>query len=260
MNLAALALSALLATHGGVGRPVDAGRLVTVAQPESRANEHPTTLGGVFRALPGDFRRLAMPDSLLILGVGGGAALAVSPKDDDIARSISSEPSPLEEALDPGSVIGDGYVQVGAALGTLVIGRIAAKKKVAALGADLLGAQLVNGVITVGLKAAVHRERPDGGNHSFPSGHSSATFATASVLQRRFGWKVGFPAYAVGGYVAAARMKEGEHFLSDVIFGSAIGIVAGRAATPGGLLRQWTASVVPLRGGFVVMFLRRPAR
>ena len=34
---------------------------------------------------------------------------------------------------------------------------------------------------------------------SFPSGHASTSFATAMVLQEHFGWKVGLPAFAVGG-------------------------------------------------------------
>ena len=50
-------------------------------------------------------------------------------------------------------------------------------------------------VTTVGatyiLKYAVREERPDHSNrHSFPSGHTSTTFATATFLQRRYGWKL----------------------------------------------------------------------
>ena len=54
------------------------------------------------------------------------------------------------------------------------------------------------------LKYTVRRERPDGSNNkSFPSGHAASAFATATVLQRHYGWKVGAPAYALGSYVAA---------------------------------------------------------
>ena len=68
---------------------------------------------------------------------------------------------------------------------------------------------------------------------SFPSGHSSVTFATATVLQRNFGWKAGVPAYALASYVAASRVQMKRHFFSDVAFGAAIGIVAGRTVTVG---------------------------
>ena len=59
------------------------------------------------------------------------------------------------------------------------------------------------------------------------------TFATATVLQRDLGWKVGVPAYGLATYVAASRIQDKRHFLSDVTFGAAIGIVAGRSVTIG---------------------------
>jgi hypothetical protein len=53
------------------------------------------------------------------------------------------------------------------------------------------------------------------------------------VLQRHFGWKVGAPAYGVAAYVAASRVEMKRHYLSDVAFGAALGIVAGRTVTVG---------------------------
>ena len=52
-------------------------------------------------------------------------------------------------------------------------------------------------VLTLAVKAAVRRTRPEGAGFSFPSGHATITFASATVLQQHFGWKVGVPAYAV---------------------------------------------------------------
>ena len=97
----------------------------------------------------------------------------------------------------------------------------------------------------MGIKALVDRDRPFlhyarpktlvPGPHdaSFPSGHAAVTFASATVLQRHFGWKVGIPAYAVASYVAASRVQMKRHYLSDVAFGAALGIVAGRTLTIG---------------------------
>jgi hypothetical protein len=79
------------------------------------------------------------------------------------------------------------------------------------------------------IKFSVQRERPDASNsHSFPSGHSASAFATASVLQRHYGWKVGVPATLVAAYVAMSRVHDNRHYLSDVIFGSAMGIAGQR--------------------------------
>jgi len=51
------------------------------------------------------------------------------------------------------------------------------------------------------------------------------------VLQRHYGWKVGIPATVVAGYVATARVHDNRHYLSDVIFGAAMGIAAERTVT-----------------------------
>ena len=66
---------------------------------------------------------------------------------------------------------------------------------------------------------------------AFPSGHTSATFATAEVLREHFGWKWGAPAYAVGAYVSVSRMVDNKHWASDVVFGTAIGLISGHAAS-----------------------------
>jgi membrane-associated phospholipid phosphatase len=114
-----------------------------------------------------------------------------------------------------------------------VVGRLAHNPGLGSAGADLIGAQIVNGVITQGIKVSTNRTRPSGGPHSFPSGHTSATFATASVIQQHYGWKWGAPAYAVGAYVSVSRMVDNKHWASDVVFGTALGIVSGRAASFG---------------------------
>ena len=103
----------------------------------------------------------------------------------------------------------------------------------AAVGADLIQSQILAQTMTAAVKMSVQRTRPDGTQYSFPSGHSSVTFATATVLQRDLGWKVGVPAYGLATYVAASRIQDKRHFLSDVAFGAAIGIVAGRSVTVG---------------------------
>jgi membrane-associated phospholipid phosphatase len=49
-------------------------------------------------------------------------------------------------------------------------------------------------------------------------------------LREHFGWKWGAPAYAIGAYVSVSRMVDNKHWASDVVFGTAVGIVSGRAA------------------------------
>jgi len=196
------------------------------------ASAQAQSVSSIFTGLPADFGHLFTLDSALILGATGGVSLPLHANDPAIAQRLYGDgEGAAREMLDPGNGIGDGAVQAGAALGIYVIGRFEHSPRVGTIGADLLRAQIVNGVLTQGLKNTIDRTRPDGGRHSFPSGHASATFATAAVLQRHLGWKAGLPAYALAGYVGMARMTSDHHFASDVMFGAGIGLIAGRAAT-----------------------------
>lgn len=88
-------------------------------------------------------------------------------------------------------------------------------------GAEAAGAVAV---ITLAMKYGIKEWRPDMSNtHSFPSGHSAVSFATAAYLQRRYGWAVGAPAYALSCYVAWGRVFSRQHHVWDVVAGAAIG-------------------------------------
>jgi hypothetical protein len=169
-----------------------------------------------------------------VLGIGLGFSLLSTRVDKAVSQSgINAElfhKPVLDRIFEPGDVGGGTYTQVGVAFTSFAIGKIAKNQPAADLGAALLRAQLLNTAITTGLKRAVRRERPDASSRSsFPSGHTSGTFATATVLHRQFGWKAGVPAYAFASLVATSRLNENKHYLSDVVFGAAVGIASGLA-------------------------------
>jgi membrane-associated phospholipid phosphatase len=88
-------------------------------------------------------------------------------------------------------------------------------------------------VITQGLKYAVNETRPNGTDHSFPSGHTATAFFGARMLDRSFGKK--YPAIAIGGYALATatgalRIANNKHWASDVAMGAAIGIASAEVA------------------------------
>lgn len=60
---------------------------------------------------------------------------------------------------------------------------------------------------------------------SFPSGHSGAAFAIATVFAERYSKRrwVPFVAYGVAGLVGFSRISSNHHFLSDVGFGGMLG-------------------------------------
>ena len=191
------------------------------------------SFGGLFKSSLADFRRLPSKDTATILAIGAAAAIAGHHADRSVTTTLSGSRS-LGGALGAGQMLGSMQFQLGSAFATYALGRAMGRGKVTAIGADLVQANLMAETLTTGVKLAVRRTRPDGTSLSFPSGHTSVSFATATVLQRHLGWKAGVPAYAVASYVAASRIQDKRHFLSDVAFGAAIGIVSGRTVTFGG--------------------------
>ena len=66
--------------------------------------------------------------------------------------------------------------------------------------------------VTYALKYIVKKERPDrSDNHSFPSMHTSTSFAAAAFIQRRYGWKWGLPSYILSTYVGWTRVYGKKH-------------------------------------------------
>ena len=94
---------------------------------------------------------------------------------------------------------------------------------------------LVSTVSTFAIKYLVNRDRPfvtypyiekesDGGSPSFPSGHTSVAFATATSLSLAFPkWYVIVPSYLWAGTVGYSRMDLGVHYPSDVLAGAVLG-------------------------------------
>jgi membrane-associated phospholipid phosphatase len=83
----------------------------------------------------------------------------------------------------------------------------------------------ITDIATLTLKNSVHELRPNGSDYlSFPSGHSSTTFAAAAFIQRRYGWELGIAAYALAAFTGYSRIESREHYFHDVAAGAAIGI------------------------------------
>ena len=82
----------------------------------------------------------------------------------------------------------------------------------------------MSGALTVGvsygLKAAVDETRPNGDSGSFPSTHTSVSFAAAEYMRKRYGnLAFGLPAYAAATLVAVSRVESKEHYVHDVLRG-----------------------------------------
>lgn len=83
------------------------------------------------------------------------------------------------------------------------------------------------GVVLLG-KNTFSEQRPDNsGDDSFPSGHTATAFASATTLYKRYGWKIGAPAYALATLTGVGRVKAKKHYWYDVVVGAAIGSISG---------------------------------
>ena len=126
--------------------------------------------------------------------------------------------------------------------GILTYGMLAKDKKYVSTALLALESFALASLVTRIPKTIVGRERPDNwqgdgpyaikgpfkGN-SFPSGHTTASFAVASVIATQFRDSKWIPvtAYTVAGLAGLSRIYDNKHWLTDVVAGATIGTLVG---------------------------------
>ncbi len=172
--------------------------------------------------------------NLALLGVGSGSALLLSQTDADLDIQDDLVDS-LGGASKIGDIAGNAGTIAGITAGTFLVATFTENQKLLETSKALIEAEILTAVATTGLKLAFGRERPDRSgsrfSSSFPSGHTSGSFTLATVFDQMYGHKVGIPLYLAAGFVGWSRISDNKHFLSDVIFGAAMGTAIGRAVT-----------------------------
>lgn len=105
--------------------------------------------------------------------------------------------------------------------------------------AALLGSLLINNYF---IKNLVQRPRPyvtftdlqilipTPSEFSFPSGHTSSSFAAAGVFYHNLSKRYGIPAIILAGLIGVSRMYVGVHYPTDVIAGIVMGILLSYGA------------------------------
>lgn len=212
--------------------------------------ERHTGFGTLFRDLGGDFAHVPSRDSLLVGAVGGAAAIAVHPFDVTFNQRLEKT-----SVFGAGDRLGNTFTLMGATFAVYGVGLATGQSRVSHVAMDIVRAQVVSEVMVQSLKVATRRGRPDGSSgFSFPSGHAAVTLATATVLERHHGIKWALPAYGLAAYVAASRLHDNVHYVSDVVFGAAVGTIAGRTVTRHGRSNfAMMPLIMPGGGGFVIV-------
>ena len=160
-------------------------------------------------------------------------------------------PAPLAAATDATETAGN-VLQI--AMPALALATTAVKSdRTGAL--ELVEAYAISTSATFLLKEVVHARRPNGGAHSFPSGHATDAFTAAEFLRRRYGERWGVPMYAAAAFVAYSRVEAKKHHVRDVVAGAGIGILSGHLMTHP--LGGWNASLAAEPGGFALALRRQ---
>lgn len=126
----------------------------------------------------------------------------------------------------------DNYLQYGPAITVAVLDlcHVPGRHDVPNQAALLVKAEVLALGTTYVLKNAVGEPRPDSGaKNSFPSGHTTEAFATATFLSLEYGdrsiW-IPVGAYATATTVGALRLLNNRHWISDVLVGAGIGMLS----------------------------------
>ena len=156
--------------------------------------------------------------------------------DIDILKSINKNETVFKNTYLEFSASSVNAVSIAAPVGIALIGFIRHDKNLKEDALYMGSSILVSTIVTLSTKHIVNRQRPFAKYPfiitrddtdiwlSFPSGHTSAAFCTATSMALRYRkWYVIGPAYVYAASVGWARMYQGVHYPSDVLAGALVG-------------------------------------
>lgn len=140
-------------------------------------------------------------------------------------RQSFREAKPLGKLGFIGDYIGYGLLNLGYTSYFLWEGKTKDDKVALERAEHMLRASAYTVLLTTTLKYTIKEKRPGypDDHHSFPSGHSSASFAFASVVALQHGWFWGSLAHGAAAFIAISRANDDFHYLHDITAGMTIG-------------------------------------
>lgn len=177
-----------------------------------------------------------------ILGALAATGIAMT-LDQAVRNRIHDDTDSFGESVsDFGNALGNGLYVYPGLLAFAVAGKATGSKGMYGVSSRALKSTLLGGAGTVVLKSLIGRRRPTVSpddpftfralsfkDNAFPSGHTTVAFALATSLAREIKGKwddVAF--FSLATVTAYARMHDDRHWLSDVVFGAGVGILAAR--------------------------------
>ncbi len=173
---------------------------------------------------------------LLVLLIAIQTSVFSQNTDIDILKPINKNETAFKSSYFKLNTDATTPLSIGIPAGLAITGFILHDKKMKQDALYMGAAFLASTLVTKSAKHMVNRQRPFAKypfiikradtetGLSFPSGHTSAAFCTATSVSLRYRkWYVIAPAYIFAASVGWARMYQGVHYPSDVLAGALVG-------------------------------------
>lgn len=172
------------------------------------------------------FDKATDQNSQIILAAGALSVAVVNPQDDRIRADWKNYHYISKDSANAGDLIGSG------AVGVLSMGTQYFFDEDRDNWVSHARALVWSTVFSSTLKVAFGRPRPGNSDshHSFPSGHATTAYTTATSLSYAYGWKAAVVAYPIATFVGLSRLSDDVHWGSDVVGGAFLGFWAARAS------------------------------
>jgi PAP2 superfamily len=185
-----------------------------------------------------------------ILGGAAGAALALREEaDGEVRRYVAERPLRWGNSSRVFRQFGEYTYQTPVLAGLYGYSLWTQDEELHNFSSALISAYSITSVTNTTIKVIADTGRPtdrfENGRFGFPSFHTASTFSMAGVIDEYYGWKAGLPAYAVATLVGLSRIDQREHDLSDVVFGSVLGLVIGKTVAAAHRDRESGVSITP---------------
>lgn len=156
------------------------------------------------------------------------------------------------------------YMNLGA-LSIYTVGLVSREDEIRKLGRIIFQSLSYTGISVMIFRIIAGRERPYSGYgpftfsgftmdneiQSFPSGHTTVAFAVSSVIAEYYNkWWLKIGMYGFASLTAYARVRNKQHWVSDVVFGALLGVtgglhVAAQERIREGVQKESDISIVP---------------
>jgi membrane-associated phospholipid phosphatase len=160
----------------------------------------------------------------------------------DIKKWVDAQNSNLINTMgNLGDSFGSPYLLLPLTASIAGYGFLSNNTKLTDTSVQAFSAGIITGGLTKGIKALFNRHRPSSGDahdvfdgpsfsgsetsQSFPSGHSSVTWAMSTIFSENYKDNsiIYYGSYGFATFISVSRAFQNEHWVSDIIIGSAIG-------------------------------------